>query len=252
MINNSILKAINRTLMRIETKLVLLLFYTACLFWLFLRNGILATFGVHVISVSILASIHFGKEFLRIFFFPFLAVIVPVSHLRSTRYVKRFKNNVATEVVVVLGHSDWHKFISWIKPNYFTDELRALVDLLTAKKQDFSFFTEATEKDVNNLMKNPSVKEIYFFGHGDSHVFCLGTDELLFYCEFKGEQFKKEFVHQVHCGTKDGKSLIEYVVPKENRLDCFFFRKEINGPSIIKEFRRRKLAHEKRRSTVAT
>jgi len=78
---------------------------------------------------------------------------------------------------------------------------------------------------------------------GSSHIFQLSIDEILYYCDFNNPKYKKEFVHQIHCGTTHGKSLVDYVVPLENRGSCFFFRKPINGFDILKELkRRRKLA----------
>ncbi len=89
-------------------------------------------------------------------------------------------------------------------------------------------------------MVDKDIKEVYFVGHGDSHSFKLKGDKVLYYCDFNDPvKYGKEFVHQVHCGTSYGKSLIDYVVPKENRAKCFFFGKQINSNDIEKEFKRR-------------
>jgi hypothetical protein len=115
-----------------------------------------------------------------------------------------------------------------------------MIEYLKKKNQNFSFYTKAGFADVEKIMSDKNIKEVYFFGHGDSHTFQLNTDEVLYYCEFNDqEKYGKEFVHQVHCGTPHGKSLIDYVVPEENRSKCFFFDKSITGPEIIKEFKRR-------------
>ena len=239
MTNNPILRTMDRAFTRIETKLVLLLAYTICLVYSSIRNGIWGAFTAHIIIVAIISFLQFGKEFIRVVFFPIYVIIVPVFHGFAMRYVKRFKNNVPAEVVIILGHSDWLTLEAWIKPNFFNFELKALVAYLSRKGQDFSFYTRASAEDVKAIMRNPDVKEIYFFGHGDSHVFQLGTGEFLYYCDFKCEGYQKEYVHQVHCGTKDGTPLMEYVVPQEHWQECFFFPKEINGDQIIKEFKRR-------------
>lgn len=144
-----------------------------------------------------------------------------------------------TEAAIVLAHSDWRKLEAWVKPNFFINEIAVLVKYLKTKKQDFSFYPSATLKDIEEIMRNKSIKEVYFFGHGSSHVFQLGTDDILYYCEFNDKRYGKEFVHQVHCGTKDGKSLVDYVVPEENKNGCFLIRKSISGPDIVKEFKKK-------------
>ena len=88
-------------------------------------------------------------------------------------------------------------------------------------------------------MSDKNIKEVYFFGHGSSHVFQLNTDDILYYCDYNNNKYGKEYVHQVHCGTKDGKSLVDYVVPEENKKGCFLIRKSINGFDIVKEFKRK-------------
>jgi hypothetical protein len=89
-------------------------------------------------------------------------------------------------------------------------------------------------------MSNKRIKEVYFFGHGDSHVFQLNTDQFLYYCEFNNrEKYGKDFVHQVHCGDPYGKRLIDYVVSEENRVKCFFFNEPIDYFDIRKEFKKR-------------
>jgi hypothetical protein len=68
----------------------------------------------------------------------------------------------------------------------------------------------------------------------------LNTDEYLYYCDFNDSQkYGKSFVHQVHCGTPEGKSLVQFVVPKENHEACFFFSESINYYDIKREFEKR-------------
>ena len=156
------------------------------------------------------------------------------------KYLKDFKQNVPADVVIVLGHSDWFKLQAWIKPTIFKSEIKLLVELLKVeKKHDFSFFQNATFRDIDNIMINQDIREVYFLGHGDSHSFKLFTGEILYYCDFNDPKYAKEFVHQVHCGTPHGKSLVDYTVPEENRSKCFLFRRKINGNDIEREFKKR-------------
>lgn len=174
------------------------------------------------------------------FFAPFMAILVPMENLRTKRYLKNFKQNVNAQVVIFLGRYNWFMLETWFRPNFIKSDIVALVNYLKVKKQDFSFYPNARVKDIEKVMSDKSVKEVYFMGHGDSHTFLLSADEILYYCDFNDpDKYGKEFVHQVHCGTPDGKSLIDYVVPVENRAKCFFFRKPINSYDIEKEFKRK-------------
>jgi hypothetical protein len=49
-----------------------------------------------------------------------------------------------------------------------------------------------------------------------------------------------KFLHQVHCGTPHGKSLIDYVVPEKNKGKCFLIRKPINFYEIKRELKKQK------------
>jgi len=92
---------------------------------------------------------------------------------------------------------------------------------------------------LRSIMADKRVKEVFFVGHGASHFFRLKRGELLDYCSFDDAVlYRKEMVHQVHCGTPGGISLIERVVPVENRHKCFYFGREINSRDIKAGFQR--------------
>lgn len=225
---------------RIEFKLILFFAYVGSLIYLLIKGyPWMSVAWVHVCFVFIYSIYAFGRDFTEILFAPFVAIMMPITHWQSMRYLKKFKQNIHAEAVIILGHSDWHKLKGWIQPNYFPSELKAVVSFLKSRKRAFSFYPKANAADIEDIMKNNAVKEVILLGHGDSHVFQLCTDELLYYCEFKGGEYMKEFVHQLHCGTRHGKSLIDYVVPEANRANCFLIRKPITGPEIEKELKRR-------------
>ncbi len=151
-----------------------------------------------------------------------------------------FKQNTLAEVVIVLGQTDFFKFKGWTKINFLKYDIKLLAKYLQLRKQDFSFYSNATLEDVERIMKDKNIREVYFVGHGDSHTFELKTGEILYYCDFNDPvKYGKDFIHQVHCGTPYGKSLIDYIVPKENRDKCFFFRKTINSFDIERELKKR-------------
>ena len=227
-------------LARPEFKLLFFLAYVASLLFTWLAGyGLAKVIIIHFLFVLIVSIVSFGPRFAFFLVSPIFAVFLPIQSLLVKRYLRQFPKNSVADAAVILGHADWTKLEAWVKPIFSTSEIKALVKYLRAKNQTFSFYPDATIADVEKVMRDNRIKEVYFFGHGNSHEFQLGTEEILYYCDFNDPAYSKEFVHQVHCGDKYGKSLVDYVVSEENRAKCFFFRKPINGYQIIKEFKGR-------------
>jgi len=234
---------LNKIIQQTEFKLFLFLGYVASLAYTWVTgHRLLPVLFTHLFFVIFFSAIYFGPKFLLFFFAPMLAVIQPFQNYFSKRYLRAFKQNELAEVVIVLGKSNWFKLESWIKHNYLKSELESLVHSIKADGKDFSFYPDANLVDVEKIMIDKNVKEVYFLGHGSSHTFQLSPDEILYYCDFNDPKYSKEYVHQVHCGTWHGKSLIDYVVPEKNKTKCFIFRKPINSFDIQKEFKKRERA----------
>lgn len=225
---------------RPEYKLVFFLAYIAALLITWIAGyGLAKVIAIHLLFVLVFSVYYFGLQFLLILIAPVFALTLPVQTYLVRRYLRQFSQNKPARVAVVLGHPDWTKLEAWVKPIFSKGEIKALIRYLRAKGQDFSFYPEASIRDVEQIMRDERVKEVYFFGHGNAHSFQLGTEEILYYCDFGGAAYTKDFVHQVHCGDPHGKSLVDYVVPETNRAECFFFPKSITGAQIMKEFKKR-------------
>lgn len=234
------MRKFQRILQRLDVSLIQFFVYIGGLFYLLIKGyawWLLVIF--HITFVLVYGIIYFRHNFLIFFLAPLTAILIPIENIILKRYLRNFKQNYPAEVVIILGQSNYFKLDAWIKLNFLKSEIEWLVRYLNTRVQEFSFYPQAELKDVKKIMKNRNVKEVYFFGHGNSHTFQLNTDKILYYCDFDDAKYSKEFVHQVHCGTPDGKSLIDYVVTKKNRPKCFLFRKTINSSDIIKEFKRR-------------
>lgn len=197
----------------------------------------------YIFFAAIIGLLYFWRELFAFFFAPVFLLMWIWHHFSVKRYLRKnkFKMNTPAETVVILGHSNWFLLEGWLKPIFFVSEIKQLVKTMRAENRDFSFYTKANLIDVEKIMSDKDITEVYFLGHGSSHEFQLGTDEILYYCDFNDRKYTKHFIHQVHCGNKHGKSLIEYVVPEENRAKCFFFREPITGPTVIKELKKREL-----------
>jgi hypothetical protein len=221
----------------IEWKLVGFIFYISFLIASLFTGHTLNQVAIfHLCFVVVFSLFYFGFQFIYILVAPLMPFFMLISQFFARRYLRKFKQNVHEDVVIVLAHSDWTKLEAWVKPNYFVSEIKVLVRYLQKKKQNFSFYTHATMADVESIMRDQNVREVYFVGHGSSHLFQLKTDEILYYCEFNNPMYGKDYVHQVHCGTTHGKSLSDYVVPEGNKQGCFLVRKSITGPFIEKQF----------------
>lgn len=235
------MKKVEKILRRTDVKLVQFFVYVVALVYLLLKGyGLSSVLYVHLFFVIIYGVIYLREEFITFLLAPILVIVTPALNYFSQKYLKNFDQNIPAETVVILGRSDWFKLDAWLRHNFLKSELKSLVKLLQSKRQKFSFYTKANYKDIEKVMADKNIKEVYFFGHGDSHIFQLNTEEVLYYCDFNDpKKYGKEFVHQIHCGDPDGKSLIDYVVPKENRAKCFFFRKPIHSDDIKNELERR-------------
>ena len=200
----------------------------------------------HFILLIVLASVAIALILTSLVFTIFMICLItlfaPVNSRRFNKYLKTVAQDPAAKVAIVLGYPNWLKFKGWYKINFTKYEIELIFKYLKMRGETFRIYQRATPEDVMLIMSDPTIQEIFFCGHGDSHVFCLSSDKTIFYCDFKGDlKYKKEFVHQVHCGTKNDadKRLIDYVVPEENRGQCFYFPKSITSRDIRKEFERR-------------
>jgi hypothetical protein len=227
-------------LLKTEFRLVFFISYVFALVYIAVSGHVWWHFlYVHLFFVLIFGIFYFRGQFLWFLLAPLIAMVVPLENLSLSRYLKQFKQNMPAETVIILGHADWFKLEAWIKPNALKKEIESLVRLLKKKGGAFSFFPCATFADVEEIMSDKSIREVYFLGHGESHFFRLHTDYILYYCDFNDPIYSKEYVHQIHCGTPYGKSLVDYVVPEENKAKCFFFRKPIDSYFIEKELKKR-------------
>ena len=214
----------------IEWKLLAFIFYFIFLVvMIFTTKNFLSVLYFHIVLIILFSIYYFGRDFLYILISPLFVIIYPLNSFQTNKFLKTIPVNKPCHTVVVLAHSNWRKLEAWIKPNFNVSEIKLLYKYLKKKGDDFSFYPNATIDDINKIMSNTEIKEVYFYGHGSSHVFQLGTGQYLYYCEFSNGKYEKDFVHQMHCGTEDGKSLVDYVVPEQNRKQCFWVKKSITG-----------------------
>jgi len=228
-----------KKLPKLEYKLVLFLAYIIVIFISIFKYGYKSALYIHLIFVIIFSIFYFGIKFLYIAIAPIMAIFGLINTFVIKIILRKYNKNIPKETAIILGYPDRTKLEGWIKPDIIYNELKDLLNYLEKKESNFSFYTKATLEDVENIMQNNLIKEVYLFGHGSSHTFQLTNDVYVYYCDFIDEKYRKDFIHQVHCGTKHGKSLIDYVVSKENQEKCFLIRKPINGITIKNEFKKR-------------
>jgi hypothetical protein len=226
---------------KIDPKLVIFLGYFILLLLLSIKMWDIRIFvWGYILFVITYCLIHFGRDFVAILISPAEIIYKPIEYWQLNKFLKDFKKkNVPSETVIILGQSDWYKFKAWMQASVSLSEVKPIIKYLESIGRDFSVYTNSNTKDVEEIMRNKEIKEVYFVGHGTSHVFQLNTGETLYYCDFNDEKYRKDFVHQIHCGTRDGKSLIDYVVPDKNKNNCISFRKTINSFDIQKAFKRK-------------
>lgn len=147
------------------------------------------------------------------------------------------KQNVFSKTVVIVTNFDWYNIEFYINTSPTHTDVLWMVKYLLKFRKEFSFYLKPTREDIENIMSDKKVREVYFLGHGNSSEFQISAVDSLEYKEFNNRKFSKNFVHQIHCGTKYGKPLRYYVVPKKNWGRCFFVRKEIAEKEIVGYFK---------------
>lgn len=134
-------------------------------------------------------------------------------------YLFHIKKAVPEETVVVIGKNEYLKPAFWTSPNYDLD-LLFIVKYLRMLGKPFSVYYESSIETIDKIMANKKIKKVFFAGHGRRHGFGVDSSTGLDYCRYNSAKYRKEFVYQIHCNHGKGKSLVEYVVPKENWEEC--------------------------------
>ena len=166
-----------------------------------------------------------------------LAVLYLISILKWRMWqIFRTTNSKTPEVAVVVSYQDLRRIKGWTQPSNSPKVIKYLEKLFKKEKKTYAFYRGITYKKFKNIMANKKIKEIYLLGHGDNCAFELGTDiEAVYFSDFDDAQkYGKGRIHHLHCGLKGGKSLVDYLVKKENRKHCFVPRIPIQEKDIIK------------------
>ncbi|MHA1829717.1 MAG: hypothetical protein ACTSX6_13845, partial [Candidatus Heimdallarchaeaceae archaeon] len=127
--------------------------------------------------------------------------------------------NKAAETAVIIGKNEYYRPSFWFAPNYDTD-LLLIVKYLKLLGKPFSIYYDVSVKMIDKIMNNKKIKTVFFVGHGRRHGFAVDRNTVLDYCRYNDPKYKKDFIYQIHCNHGKGKSLVEYVVPKENWKEC--------------------------------
>jgi hypothetical protein len=198
---------------------------------------------VYLVLVILSGFLGVASEVIDLFIFPFFPLVFWAQNneqKKIKKYLSKVNQDIPKSAVVVLAYYDIYNIKYGMKPNYDFGNIKAIVNYLKiSTRDDFSFYVKASRNDVDEIMADKNVREVLFVGHGDSHTFVLNLEDEIYYCDFNSPIYFKDFVHQVHCGTKGGKSLVDYIVPEENKSKCFFFRKTVRSADMNKWFKNR-------------
>ena len=159
---------------KIEFRLVLFFAGMGALIYIGISTwSIRAVISTYLLFAIIIGLIYFWREILIFLFSPVFLVLWITHNLLVKRYLKKqnFKQNVPAETVVFLGHSNWFLLDGWLTPIFFLSEIKQLVATMKAEKRDFSFYPNAHIADVENIMSDKNITEVYFYGHGSTHAF---------------------------------------------------------------------------------
>lgn len=176
-------------------------------------------FGLKIaVSVLLLPPLFLGI-FIFYFLLPVRLFIFLVTQLILLLCLRKVKKNIPSKSVIIVGKTDYKSPRFWFSPNYDLD-LLFLVEYLRVKKEDFSIYENIDIKTLDRIMSNKDIKTVYLLGHGRRHSFAVDSKIVVDYCRYDDPKFRKDFVYQLHCNHGGGKSLVEYVVPKDNWKEC--------------------------------
>ena len=141
---------------------MLFITYVVSLIYVWIASkSLVSVLTIHVEFVVVFALIYFFFDFLLILLSPLILVLGPIQKIITSQYIKKFKQNVPAEVVIILGYPNWLTLEGWLKPIFLKGEIKALVKYLTVKKQDFSFYPKATLMDVENNEQSKNQRSIF-------------------------------------------------------------------------------------------
>ena len=185
----------------------------------------------------------------QIYIIPFIPIFPLVFYVSRSvsgdikEYLNKKKINQDTHksTVIIITHFNWYNLDYYINSPITLNSIKAIVEYLEKTKKVFSFYLKASRNDIENIMIDKKVNEVYFVGHGESDKFQINVESSIKYIEFNKKKYSKDYVHQIHCGSKKGVPLRYYVVPKSNWKLCYFRRETIREKIIVKYFINKKI-----------
>jgi len=134
---------------------------------------------------------------------------------RSLIKIKEYRNIGNPKVAIILGKDTWKgcAISTYLGIDY-------LLKYLKLKYKKISFYLTPSKREFNDLIRNKKIRVLYLIGHGSSRGFELNKKEGVSYSDYRNSKIVKDEIHLYHCGHGDGKTLINYLVKKENRKKC--------------------------------
>ena len=124
------------------------------------------------------------------------------------------------------------------KPTAYADGVDLLIDSFK-NKEPYKVYHCSNSYDFKRVLENEKATKLWIFGHGTRHTLSFGKKDRLYYCDVR-DYPAKGYIAQFHCNDGMGKSLADYLSPKNNfvtnsKRDVFQNRKDIK--KILKEKR---------------
>ncbi|MEC8339412.1 MAG: hypothetical protein VXZ40_02205 [Nanoarchaeota archaeon] len=98
-----------------------------------------------------------------------------------------------------------------------------LIEYFSKRNIKFKIYINIKKDKFNQIIKNKNIQILYIIGHDKKTKFKLNRNEVIYYSEYKETKNKKEEIHLYHCTPGTRKSLIDYLLKKENKTDISKF-----------------------------
>ena len=152
----------------------------------------------------------------------------------SLHKIKKYSSKNNSEVAIILGYDGFKIIGNLFISTYIGVEY--LLKYLELINKSFNIFITPSKKEFNNLLNNKNIKILYLVGHGSKRGFVLNKKENIFYSDYANSKIVKDEIHLYHCGHSEGKTLIDYIVKKENRKKCHVANDKIMVISYVLKF----------------
>ncbi|MBS3084275.1 hypothetical protein J4423_05700 [Candidatus Pacearchaeota archaeon] len=145
--------------------------------------------------------------------------------------ISKYKKENNPQVAIIIGYDTWRGLFvsSYLGVDY-------LIKAINQRGLNSKLYIRPTKREFNNIIKDSNIRILYLVGHGSKRGFSLNKKESIYYSDYANSNIVKDEINLYHCGHREGKNIIDYLVKKENRKKCFSANNKVMVISYVIRF----------------